>query len=174
MLRLEPPENVNSIKLTKLETKVLAALKKGKPKERFSHFPEGNDIQGIARIVWGDEVFNCAKRGGHYCSDVTLCYAAKSSLSRVLKKLWQYGLVKRCKPIYHYGWYKPYIDQNGEKYSGFYGLIRELQFLRAISLTETGQYNVEKILFKSLPYHCRVWWILTDRGRKLAEKQGEV
>jgi len=168
MLRLEPPENVNLCKLTKLEKKVLAALSKQRV-ERMFHYPEGNDITGIAKLVYGEEVLDCARRGGHHCSDVSLCFAAKSSLSRTLNRLYQTGLVKKCKPIRHYGWFK---RNNELDRGGFYGIL--WKFLKTVSINEKGLFVVEKLNFKDLPWKCHVWWMLTDRGRKLAEKQGEV
>jgi len=133
--------------------------------ERLSHYPEGNDIRGIAKLVYGEEVLDRVRRGGHYCSDVSLCFAAKSSLSRTLKNLWEKGLVKKCKPIRRYGWFKENKELDR---ASFYGVL--WQFLKAVSINENGLFVVEKIDFKTLPWKCHVWWMVTDKGKSLAEK----
>lgn len=166
MVEVSIQTKVNSIKLTKLEKKVLAALSKGKPREEYQYHPEeGNDTRGIAELVFGKEVFHCERRGGQYCFNITLCYAAKSSLSRVLKSLWLKGLVKRCRPIYRYGWHKA-----DEDLGPFYGKMRLMQFLRVVSIDEKGMFHLQELHFKQLPYRCRVWWMLTEKGKELARE----
>jgi hypothetical protein len=122
---------VNSIKLTKLEKSVLKALAQPCPREHSKGYPEGSDEYGIAATVWGSDVLNTEKRGGYFCGDVSLAYAARSSLSRVLKRLLFRGLVKKCKPVYQRGWVRGMLP-SGEKY-GYYGLAA--QFLRAPRLS---------------------------------------
>jgi len=154
-------QDVNSIKLTKLEKKVLTALLELKPQEEYCP-KEGNNIEGIASIVYGEEVFGCERRGGHACVDLSVCYAAKSSLSRALKSLWKKGLVKKCKPIYESYWVK-----GNESGVGFYN--RELVHLRAVSI-DFDRYRIEEISVKHLPDRTHVWWLLTEKGIKYAKE----
>jgi hypothetical protein len=152
---------VNSIKLTKLERDVLLVLSQAPDSE---YYPEGNDIYSIAKKVFGDAVLDCERRGGHHCSDLRLAHAAKSSISRTLKNLFHKGLVKRCIPIYHYGWTRVHFRDGTT--NGFYGKLRDLQFLKAASINEHGLCVVEKLAFKELPDRCHVWWILTEKGKQ--------
>ena len=161
-------KSVNSIKLTKLEKRVLEALSQPRSKDKYEHYPdEGNDQKGLGKLVFGDDVLNCERRGGHFCSDISMCYATRSSLSRILKQLFLKGLVKRCEPIYYYGW-TPRYDENS---CGYYGKTK--RFLRAISI-EYGRYKIEEWPFRELPYRCHVWWILTEKAKHvLADLKGE-
>ena len=160
-------ESVNFIKLTKLEKNVLKALNQPQT-EDTKYYPCGNHVLGIAKIVYGETVLNCERRGGHYCSDVSLAYAAKTVLSRVLNGLWKKGLVKKCKPIYHYGW-ETFEDRDGSIH-GCYGKIHELKFLRCVWLNESKLWHIEKLPFKDLPVYCHVWWMLTEKGEHVLKE----
>ena len=74
------------------------------PRIRFSN--------GIAELVYGEEVFNRERRGGPKLQmGPKICYAAKSSLSRSLNGLWKKGIVKKGLAEYNSFWYKEeYLD----------------------------------------------------------------
>lgn len=165
-------EVVNLIKLTKLEKQVLVALLEGKPKGEYDYYPdEGSDVKGIAKILYGSDVFGCERRGGRICMDLqgSVCYAVKASLSRTLKQLFRKGLVKRCKPIYASFW----VKANPEYESGGY-YTRRIRYLRAISIHNGGKYRVEEIQCRELPERCHVWFMLTDEGKEQAGRLGDV
>jgi hypothetical protein len=136
-----------------------------KAKNGYSDYPEGNDIAGIAVIVFGKAVLHVERRGGSYCGDVSLCYSAKSSLSRSLKQLHQKGLVKKCFPVYERGWII-FDDRNGVK-RRYYGVRNKA--LKATWKDDKGLWVVEWLAFRSLPGGCHVWWMLTERGKDLIE-----
>ena len=156
---------VNSIKLTKLERRILKALSKKRPRESYEYYPEeGNDTYGIASIAYGRDVLN--PYHNTYLTD-----SAKSSLSRALKSLWRKGMIKKCLPRYRRYWHKP-DDWNKERgVVGFYGA--DLTGLNASWLNEKGVYCTDYIRasgFSQLPHRTRVWWILTDRGKDVFEE----
>ena len=154
---------VNSIKLTKLERRVLKALFEKRVTEYGSYPDEGNNVEGIAKIVYGDKVLHRERIGGHYVSNLSVCYSAKSSLSRVLKQLVKKGLVKRCTPYYHGRW------EGVDKESGSVGFWnRRLLNLSSCWVDEEGDWRKGTISigrFTVLPHGTRVWWVLTDRGK---------
>ncbi len=162
---------VNSIKLTKLERRVLKALFEKRVAEYGNYPNEGNNVEGITKIVYGDRALNCEKAGGHYVSDVSVCYSAKSSLSRTLKSLWMKGMVKKCHPRYRRYWHKP-NEWNRERVGGgFYGA--DLMGLDASWINEEGISYTNYIRasgFSQLPHRTRVWWILTDKGKDVVEE----
>lgn len=163
---------VNSIKLTKLEGRVLKALSKQRPSESYEYYPkEGNDTCGLASMVYGQNVLNCAQVGGYYTSNLSVAYSAKSSLSRTLKNLWRKGIVKKCHPEYRSYWHKP--DERGRERGdvGFYGA--DLKGLNASWLNEEGDQctdHIQAYSFSQLPPRTRVWWIPTDRGKDVIEE----
>lgn len=153
---------VNLIKLTKLERKVLLALSKPTPQEKCGYYPsEGNNVKGIAKCVYGEEVLDCESRGGYYVQNLGVCYAAKSSLSRVLKRLWEKGLVKKCKPIYESFWMKAGTGRYGGP--GYWR--RQLMYLKAVSII-SGRYHVEEVSANQLPDRTHIWWMLTEKGKE--------
>lgn len=164
--------NVNLIKSTKLgKIEKLTLLALLEPKEHymgdmgFKH-PEGNDVEGIAGLVFGEKVLNCEKPGGHYCTGRSVCYSAKSSLSRTLHMLWLKGFVKYCKPIYRYAWHP--ADPESDSV-GFYG--KTSKTLRCAELRGDGHLWTTDELFPlktELPHRTHVWWKLTERGREKA------
>ena len=152
-------QNVNSMKLTKLEFKVLQSFKTPSSHE---YYPEGHNLEEIATVVFGKDVFNVERRGGRYVGDVNICYAAKSSLSRTLKNLWQKELVKKCQPIYIRKW--QHLEDRDGSILKFYGIAQ--RYLRIIWL-RYGRYVVEELDFQFLPDRCHVWWMLTDKAKGL-------
>ena len=156
----EPMQNVNLIKLTKLERKVLQSFKT-QPKDE--EYPEGHNLEEIATVVFGKDVLNVERRGGHYCTGISICYAAKSSLSRTLKQLHQKGLVKKCIPVYNRGWIKR-EDVDGSPIC-FYGTKDKA--LKVTSKNDSGLWVVEWLSFRYLPSGCHVWWMLTDKAKGL-------
>lgn len=153
--------SVNLPKLTKLDKRVLDALSTPQDKEEYITFPkEGIGFQGIAKRVYGEAVLNCETRGGPYVENLTICYSAKSSLSRTLKKLWKNGLVKKCVPKYRRYWC---IEDDG---GGFYSV--RLSGLYASWINENGVYCTDLIWtrkYASLTYRSKIWWILTQLGK---------
>ena len=164
---------VNSIKLTKLERRILEVLSKQRPRESYDYYPEeGNDTRGIASMVYGEKVLKRERVGGNYCSDISIAYSAKSSLSRALKSLWNKGLVKRCKPRYRRYWHKPDDwDRERGRSIGFYGA--DLMGLNDSWVNEKGIYCTDYIRassFSKLPRRTKEWWILTDSGKDVFEE----
>ena len=159
---------VNSIKLTKLEGRVLNALFEKRVAEYGNYPDEGNNVDGIAKIVYGDKVLNREKIGGPYVSNTSVCYSAMSSLSRVLTRLVKKGLVKRCTPYYHGSW------EVADKERGSVGFwYRRLLNLSSSWVDEEGDWRTDTIMigrFARLPHGTRVWWILTDRGKDVFEE----
>jgi len=162
---------VNSIKLTKLEGRILEALSKQRPRDSYEYYPkEGNDTCGLASMIYGQKVLNCAQVGGHYCSNLSVAYSAKSSLSRALKSLWRKGMVKKCRPRYRRYWHKADEWQREAGLGGFYGA--DLTGLNASWLNEEGVHCTDYIWasgFSELPTRTRVWWIPTDVGKVRAK-----
>ena len=153
---------VNSIKLTKLERKVLKALFEKRVTEYGSYPDEGNNVEGIAKIVYRDQVLNCEKAGGHKISNLSVCYSAKSSLSRVLNRLVKKGLVKRCTPYYHGRWE---VADKERGSGGFW--YRRLLNLSSCWVDEEGDWRNGTISidrFTSLPHG--------DAGMVVSHRQG--
>ena len=163
---------VNSIKLTKLEGRILKALSKQRPMESYDYYPkEGNDTCGLASMVYGQQALNCERVGGRYVSNLSIAYSVKSSLSRTLKNLWKKGIVKKCLPEYRRYWHKPNERDRETIGGGFYGA--DLKGLNASWINEDGVHCTSFIRasgFYSLPHRTRVWWIPTDRGKDVIEE----
>lgn len=172
--------NVNLIKSTKLgkiEKLTLLTLlepKKDRMSETGIKYPDGNDMEGIAESVFGGKVLNCERPGGHYCTNLSVSYSAKSSLSRTLHTLWLKGFVKRCRPIYRHTWH-PADSEFG--LVGFYG--KDWSWvLRCVELSADGSPQIQdetlsRIAGFQLPHRTHVWWRLTERGRgKALELKG--
>jgi len=163
---------VNSIKLTKLEGRILKALSKQRPRESYEYYPkEGNDTCGLASMVYGQRALNCERVGGNICSGVSVAYSARSSLSRALKSLWKKGIVKKCHPEYRRYWHKPNEWNRERMGGGFYGA--DLTGLNASEVDEEGVLYTNYIRasgFSTLPHRTRVWWILTDSGKDVIEE----
>ena len=100
-----------------------------------------------------------------------MTYSISSSLSRALKKLWHKGLLKKCKPSYEYRWHKlgPY-DESGSV--GYYG--KDFQNLRAFEFKNGNKFPTETLIrvprYTQLPHKTHVWWILTEKGKDIAEE----
>lgn len=156
---------VNSIKLTKLEGRILKTLTKERPRESIEYYPkEGNDTYGIASIVYGRDVLDPY-------SNASLTDSAKSSLSRALKSLWRKGMVKKCHPEYRRYWHKPNEWNREIMGGGFYSA--DLMGLDASWVNEEGVHCTDYVRasgFSQLPHRTRVWWILTDRGKDVFEE----
>lgn len=154
-------QTVNSIKLTKLEKKVIIALFNSpqwiEPYKETR--PEGNNVYGIAKQVYGESVLNPYQ-------DLSLKYSVRSSLNRILKHLWKRELVLKCRPNYYYSWEKV-KDRNGTVI-GWWG--KTLRYLRSYKYDERGSNFVSVPRFARLPDRTHIWWLLTDKGRDLAEE----
>lgn len=155
-------EKVNLIKLTKLERKVVVALLK--PRKRGKYDPDypkqGNDTYGLASIVYNE-------KGLDPYRNLSLTCAVKSSLSRVLNRLYRKGLVKKCKPIYRYSWHKKeggddsgLVSYHGKDFEGF----------RAYEYGKNHEIIGRTTMYESLPHRTKVWWILTEKGKNIAEE----
>ena len=168
-------QTVNSIKLTKLERKILSAIFEGRkpscPEFAKYEVSIGSDYEGIAEIVFGDSVLHTDKKNGHFCTDLSVCYAAKASLCRSLKNLFKKGLVKKCHPIYRRGWQKPDEWDKEHGIGAFYTKVSEE--LRVTCVNEQGQTSNETLRigqYQHLPHRCHVWWMLTEKGMKYAKE----
>lgn len=159
--------NPNLIKLRKMEKKVLIALLQPN-KTEYNYPKEGNDMKGIAEIVYGQKVLNCERIGEHYCENLSVCYSAKSYLSNILNELFRKGLVKKCSPNYHYYWQKK--DEFESDSTGSWR--KELKGLQARWYESTsGQFiigNISLDRWTRLPTNTKFWWILTDKGKEIA------
>lgn len=144
---------VNSVKLTKLEQKILQSFSQPAKDE---YYPEGHSINEIALLIYGSKALTNYSIGNQIKAPV------KSSLSRSLKQLHHKGLVKKGVPIYRYGWIiNEDLDGSAIKY---YGKIES--FLKATSKNDNGLWHVESLSFKSLPDGCHVWWMLTGKAKE--------
>lgn len=154
-------ENVKLINLTIRGKQVLVALfhspqREGEYEEKR---PEGNNVYGIAKQVYGSSVLK-----PHL--NLSLKPSVRSSLNRLLKHLWKKGLILKCRPRYRYGWYKSpgywedslaYWEKRFEGLEGYeYGNVRP-EFISVPPFTR-------------LPNRTHVWWILTAKGCDLAEE----
>jgi hypothetical protein len=158
---------VNFIKLTKLEKKVLILLSQQRTSSyTYEEFPEGNNAEGIAKLVFGEAVFNRERRGGHYCDDITLCYAAKSSLSRIFQSLFKKGLVAKCKPRRRGG---IVTAQDGVDHVIHYYSPNAWKWLQGCWISEHGNILYDKRCCHSLPYKCHQWYMLTPYGKQIVE-----
>jgi hypothetical protein len=156
---------VNSIKLTKLEGKVLRFLSENRQKEEYEYPPEeGNDILHIASKIYGAEALtsNLWRTG--------VKESPKSSISRTLRALWNKGLVKVGKPHYRKYWCKC-SDYDKEKgFGGGFNSV-ELVGLNVAWLNNKEVYCTDYIRFfkrTTLPLQTKKWWLLTDKGKEVA------
>lgn len=164
-------KNINFIKLTKLERKVLIVLfnspRREEYKGSFHKLPEGCDTQSIAKGIYEDPF----SRHDHLKASV------RSSLSRILNNLWKKGLIFKCYPRYTKTyWHK---DEWGEG-DGFPG--RDYEGLMAIQWREyidvfSKQEKMERFgtflsaaKYDQLPHNTKIWWILAEQGKAALEE----
>jgi hypothetical protein len=145
------PKSVNLIKLTPMEFRVIEALNQ----PQNEGYPEGHGTNELAVLVYGSKALT------HYSMGDEITSSVKTSLSRVLKQLFEKGCVRRCKPVYHYGWIKLY----GASIGGYYGVIEKK--LKVIWRQKDGSYVGEWRQFEFLPFGCHVWWMLTPEAKEL-------
>jgi hypothetical protein len=153
----------NLIKLTPLEKRVLIAVATPVKKES-NYFYEGYNTEGIASQVYGDEVLN------DYYHNLSICPAAKSTLSRTLKSLFNKGMVKKCKPHYRYRWGRYGDDEpDGPDYNF---PCKDLEHLDARYKKDDKiiDETIRVPTFTSLPKRTHVWWMITDKGAAYLEK----
>lgn len=161
-------------KLGKTEKRVLVALLQQREDwrtESYAVYPKGNDMYGIATIVYGVS--------GRAYQNLALESSMYSTLSSVLHRLWRKGLVVMCTPEYRRKWQGKSIWKEGTGGVGF--MNKELVGLKTL-YWKSGEFRPARELVKEacdnrgytykgliLPNRTHKWWMLTENGRKIAE-----
>lgn len=157
------------MKLGKNEKKILVSLLEHyglhydkRLRRNTSYYPKGKNSSLLAKSVYPDKEITDIEGN--------LINTVKASLSTTLNNMWKKGLVKKAKPDYVYKWH-PKDTEFGSTSGGC--MHCELISFNAKEYQENGEIkrstiNVPRL--KSLPTYTRIWWILTDKGYKIAEE----
>jgi len=157
-----------SMKLGNVEKRILVALLIQRKQDYSIGYPEGNDIRGIAKFVYGIVE---PQSEGLYMNPSNY-----SSLSATLHKLFKKGLVKMCIPVYHRRWIKEdkdhyisgHIDRKGSRELKL--LVKEYDIPDKYEeiCPKWNPYSSESTFDIRLPYRTHKWWMLTERGKEIA------
>jgi len=150
------------MKLGKLEKKILITLAQSYPKkDKFIRYPnEGSNIRGLAEKIFGSKAFE-TQYSSFYGNVIR--NSEKATLCRALNRLWRKGLIKKCKPSYIRRWVR-------EEYSHIGFMEKCLEGLWCYGYNEPAQFI--SLPRYELPHGTKIWWMLTEKGKKKVKLLG--
>lgn len=152
------------MKLGKNEKRVLVLLLEPTKSEPYLNYPkEGKSIGLLAEDVYPNKQVREKYPGLMGINN--LLNSVMVSLTNTLNSLHRKYLVIKAKPIYKRKW----EPKNNDKHFGGSGYMTK-NLIGFKNARDNWDVDINITKYTELPDKTKLWWILTDKGRELAEK----
>ena len=152
------------MKLGKNEKRVLVLLLEPAKSEDYSIYPtDGKSIGLLAEDVYPNK--QVREKGVGMMNICNLLNSVVVSLSNTLNSLYMKEFIIKAKPVYRRIW----EPKNDDKHFGGPGYMTK-DLIGFKNVRDNWEVDISIIKFTRLPDKTKLWWILTDKGRELANK----
>ena len=154
------------MKLGKNEKRVLALLLKPTKIEPHNYPENGKSIGILADDVYPNK--EVKEKGKGAMGIYNLLNSVVVSLTNTLNNLYKKGFVIKAKPIYNRKWIQRTHHSDGDV-----DVPHPTTIFNGFNTHKYGEDSKQFISiqqWKCLPTKTKLWWIITDEGREIAEK----